>query len=299
VRDDTRNYVVVGAFVVAMLVALVVWIALLSGRTGPTDRYTIVYRSVLGLKEGVEILFEGYRVGRIEAIGPIDRDGRRRYRVEIAIARGWPIPEDTRARIATGLFSAPVIDLRAGRSETLLEPGSEIRGEEAADVFAAVNEMASQVNDLLEESVAPMLEEVARGAPEIVHNLESFSLELNRAMEQVREVLDPRNVEAVSSILANLDEVSSRTARLVSDLGETRRQLGSVIEQVDGLLDEERGALGGAAADLDHSLAAVARHIDAITANLEVTTRNLAEFSQQLRANPGVLIRGREAGQAP
>lgn len=295
-RDDTRNYVVVGAFVVAMLAALVVWIALISGRTGATDPYYIVYRSVLGLKEGVEILFEGYPVGLIEGIEPIDRDGRRSYRVDIAVKRGWPIPEDTRARIATGLFSAAVIDLQTGSSPTLLAPGSEIRAEEASDVFAAVNELASKVNRMLEDEIQPMLQEVARGAPEIVKNLEQFSLELNRALAQVHEVLEPENVAHVSSILGNLDDVSGRTATLVAELGETRELLDSVIQKVDVLLDEEDGALGTAAADLDKSLSAVARHIDAITANLEVTTRNLSEFSGQLRANPGVLIRGRETG---
>ncbi len=39
-REDTRNYVIVGTFVLAMLVALIVWIALLSGRTGATDPST-------------------------------------------------------------------------------------------------------------------------------------------------------------------------------------------------------------------------------------------------------------------
>ena len=50
-----------------------------------------------------------------------------------------------------------------------------------------------------------------------------------------------------------------------------------------------------AMAELNHSLAAVSRHIDAISANLEVTTRNMSEFSQHIRDDPSLLIRGREA----
>ncbi len=38
-RDERRNYLVVGAFVLAMFAALLVWIAVLSGRTGVTDSY--------------------------------------------------------------------------------------------------------------------------------------------------------------------------------------------------------------------------------------------------------------------
>ena len=53
-REDTRNFVVVGTFVITMLVALITWIALLSGRTGATDDYHIVYDNVMGLKTGVQ-----------------------------------------------------------------------------------------------------------------------------------------------------------------------------------------------------------------------------------------------------
>ena len=46
-------------------------------------------------------------------------------------------------------------------------------------------------------------------------------------------------------------------------------------------------------ADLQHSMDSVARHIDAINTNLEATTRNMTEFTRQLREDPSVVIRGR------
>jgi phospholipid/cholesterol/gamma-HCH transport system substrate-binding protein len=36
----------------------------------------------------------------------------------------------------------------------------------------------------------------------------------------------------------------------------------------------------------------VAQHIDAVAQNLEGTSRNMAEFSRRLKANPGLLLRG-------
>ena len=53
--SDRRNYVVVGGFVLAMAAALTLWITLLTGRTGPTDDYTVVYENVNGLKAGTRI----------------------------------------------------------------------------------------------------------------------------------------------------------------------------------------------------------------------------------------------------
>jgi phospholipid/cholesterol/gamma-HCH transport system substrate-binding protein len=43
----------------------------------------------------------------------------------------------------------------------------------------------------------------------------------------------------------------------------------------------------------------VALRADAIAHNLEATTRNMNEFSQQIRENPGLIIRGRSAADEP
>ena len=39
----------------------------------------------------------------------------------------------------------------------------------------------------------------------------------------------------------------------------------------------------------------MSRHIDAIASNLEDTTRNAKEFSEQIRKDPSVILRGRNA----
>ena len=150
-RNDRRNYVIVGTFVIAMAVALVAWIALMTGRTGATDPYHVVYTNVTGLKAGTRILFEGFPVGLIDGIRPEDRDGRRVFRIDVSIERGWPIPEDSVATIATGLFSAAVLDVQGGESDTLLEPGAQIPSQEPADVFAAVNTAADRLTATLDD----------------------------------------------------------------------------------------------------------------------------------------------------
>ena len=40
-RDARRNYFVTGVFVLSMLMVLVLWLALLAGRTGASDRYEV------------------------------------------------------------------------------------------------------------------------------------------------------------------------------------------------------------------------------------------------------------------
>ncbi len=104
-RDDTRNYIVVGTFVLAMGVALILWIALLSGGTGATDSYSMRYANVTGLDEGTQILYEGYPVGLIEQVSRVSDERDPHFRVDVAIQRGWRIPDDSVAEIkASGLL---------------------------------------------------------------------------------------------------------------------------------------------------------------------------------------------------
>jgi len=67
-KEANRNYIAVGAFVLSMLAAVVLWFAALSGLAVSTDQYYILWDNVMGLKPGTQILFEGYQIGLIENI---------------------------------------------------------------------------------------------------------------------------------------------------------------------------------------------------------------------------------------
>lgn len=286
-RDDKRNYVVVGVFVIAMVIASIAWMLKVTGRTGPTEEYTVVFDNVSGLKTGVEILFEGYPVGLINDIEPIDRDGQRLFRVDVAVDRGWPIPQDSQATVTSGLFSSSVIDIKGGSSAQLLQPGSEIPSMTPQDIMATVNTVANRVTTVLDS--------VADKIPSVMDDVDRLTTELNVAVDSINMMLAPENAERVTNILKHVDGLTGDANELLAGLGGTRRRVDGLIDKLNGLLDEESGDVAEAMAELKHSLAAVSRHIDAIAANLEVTTRNMNEFSKQIRDDPSLLIRGREA----
>ena len=68
-----------------------------------------------------------------------------------------------------------------------------------------------------------------------------------------------------------------------------------MLTTVDTLIDDHKDDVGHSLVDLHASLETVSRHIDAIANNLEGATRNFNEFSGQIREDPSVLLRGREA----
>jgi phospholipid/cholesterol/gamma-HCH transport system substrate-binding protein len=286
-RDDKRNYVIVGVFVIAMVVTLVVWVMKVSGRTGATDDYFIVFDNVSGLKSGVEILYEGYPVGLISRIAPLDQDGRRRFQVDVAVREGWPIPEDSRATVTSGFFSAAVIDIEGGDAPQTLAPGSEIPSLAAQDIMQVVNSAASRLTTLLDS--------VADKIPSVMGDVERLGQELNVAADSINVMLAPENAQRVTSIIRNVDDLTSDANESLAGLAETRTRIDNLVDKLNDMLEAESGDVAEAVAELKHSLAAVSRHIDAIAANLEVTTRNLSEFSQHIRDDPSLLIRGREA----
>ncbi|MBI3113149.1 MAG: MCE family protein, partial [Rhodospirillales bacterium] len=67
-RSSKINYLLVGVFVIGMVVALVVSVALLTGRTGATDLYYSYYENVTGVKFGTQVVYEGYPIGQVEQV---------------------------------------------------------------------------------------------------------------------------------------------------------------------------------------------------------------------------------------
>jgi len=300
-KNDQRNYIVVGVFVVAMIAGLILWIALLSGATGATDSYRTRYDSVLGLSAGgTQVFINCFQIGKVESIERAEDGAEKLFVLEVSLRQGWKIPDDSRAEItAAGLLSTNVVNIRRGSSTTYLEPGDEIRSLEAANLMAELSDTAAGFNQFLKETLKPQIETIVG--------------DLQETMNQVNEVLSKENTGRVSSILQNLDDVSAEVKGLTDGLGTTRENLDGTIQKVskaidqvsnlladvDQLVEANKDDLSASMTDLHESLEALARHTEAIASNLEAATRNANEFSQQLREDPSVLLRRRETASEP
>jgi phospholipid/cholesterol/gamma-HCH transport system substrate-binding protein len=87
-RDQRLNYVAVGIFTLAMLVATIGSMAILSGRTGETDAYHLIMDNVADVKFGTQVRYEGYPIGQVEQVVPFAENRRMRFRIDIAIEHG-------------------------------------------------------------------------------------------------------------------------------------------------------------------------------------------------------------------
>jgi phospholipid/cholesterol/gamma-HCH transport system substrate-binding protein len=298
-KEANRNYIAVGAFVLSMLVAVVLWFAALSGLAVSTDRYYILWDNVMGLKPGTQILFEGYQIGLIEKIerSPEADSGGPNYRVEIEVDKDWPIPESAVAETtAPSFLAALVVNINAGDSDAILEPGSVIRSKEQGDLLSAAGDAMSKISEVL-DFMKPRIEEITNSVSTVLsdENAKQIQSMLETMNERVGDLLSAENAEQVGIILTNLSNVSQDMSDLTNGLQVTKIQVDDILGTIEGLIDSSSGEIGHSLVDLHASLEAVSRHIDAIARNLEDTTRNANEFSEQIREDPSVLVRGRDA----
>lgn len=294
-RRDTVNYVLVGAVVVAALALLLVGLALISGRGFATNDYVVVYRDVTGLRTGAPVFYQGYRVGQVGAVTPQHGADGTRYKVALEVRRDWPIPKDSVARLqSSGLLADVAVGIREGASRDLLASGAELQGEEGANVFVAMNELASEVSTLTRTQISPLIQTLSQrvdsitgaidqSTPRILEETRSLLDRVNRASDALNDVLKPENRAAVAS---TLNEVS----KLSRELRKTRETLDGALGDVAGIAKDNRADLRRSVEDITGALQALSSRMDVIMHNLESASRYVNEFSREIRQHPNRLI---------
>lgn len=328
-RSSRLNYVVVGGFVLAMIAALVVTAALLTGRTGATDTYYAVYQNIAGVKFGTQVLFEGYPIGQVEAVAPEPSEGGMRFRVVLEVTEGWRIPIDSVAEIAApGLLAAVTVSIHAGTNPLALRPGSEIKARQSRNIFAMLSSVASDVTALSEQSLKPLLEnlnhtvqmvgvmlegdvrelvgeltrlttDLAERTPRIADKIEVVADSLNRSSGELEALLKPENRQKLEGMLDDMDSAAANFAEISAVLQATLGKLDRLIVETGGLVANNKEGVQKSLSDLRYVTDSVSRHIDSINLNLEGAARNMYEFSRQIRQNPGLLLGGQpQKGEA-
>ena len=321
-RNNKLNYVIVGSFVLAMIFGLIFSIAMLTGRTGATDKYFAVYRNVTGVKFGTQVLYEGFPIGQVEEVTPVAEGSKMSFRVDFTVVEGWRIPEDSVAKIAApGLLSAITLSLNAGKSEKMLEPSSQVSGLEAANVFAVVSSVADQISMLAEKdirpllnNISPLLESITKPSdsfgeilagdgsilvsdlvdltgelgdriPRIAGDIEQITTRINDSTKELSTLLTEKNRKQIESLIENMDTAAANFTDLSGNLD-------GLIKDLNSVVTDNKSNIDASVVDVRYVTGAWARHIDALNQNMEATSRNMYEFSRQIRLNPGLLLGG-------
>lgn len=331
-KRDNINYLLVGSFVLAMGVALVVLLFAVSGRSGPTDTYYVVYENVAGLNFGTGVFFEGYRIGQVEAVMPQPDASGMRYKLELSVRSGWKIPSDSVAAVAaSGLISAVTIDIRQGQSSTVLKPGDVIVGRAQTDLFSVLNQAASDFRTLSQDGLMPVLKNLdsritavtdeilqfrhddltplvtmlhERLDKEVLGGTIAIIKQLDESARGLQAMFSTTNQQRVTDILTHVDGVAINLNELITQVESSRAEADQLLAALNDLVvnnrDEVSAGVDAARVsmrELQVALKSVNEHLGQILVNLEGGTRNMNEFARIIRANPARLLRNAESAE--
>lgn len=293
-KRDSINYVLVGAAVLVAFGLLLATLLVITGRGGKATEYHVFYDNVTGLGFGAPVFYEGYRIGQVSDITP-QRNGRTRYRVELALRSDWPIPADSVAQLqSSGLLADVSVGIREGKSRKVLEPGAEIAGAAGGDIFLAMNELAGELTVLTRDRVKPLVESLAtrldsitatvdENLPALVDESRGLMARLNRAADGVNELVGEPNRKAIADSLRDVRQVAA-------ELRTTQARADALLLSLNETVAENRPELRQTVLDLQQTVGAIAQRIDAITHHLESSSRNIDEFAREIRRNPNRLL---------
>lgn len=293
-KRDRINYVLVGAGVLVALALLLATLFAITGRGGDHVGYFIYYDNVTGLQHGAPVFYEGYRIGQVDSIEP-ERNGKTRYRVNVDVREDWGIPNDSVARLqSSGLLADMSIGIREGDSKQMLQPGAQIKGLGGGDLFAAMNDLAGELTVLTRDRIRPLIDTLAQridsitgtvddNLPEIVAQTRELMIKLNTAAANVNDIVGGANKQAIAHALADIRNVAD-------ELDETKARADQLLTSLNATVDENRPEIRQVVLDLQDTVGAIATRIDAITHHLESSSRNIDEFSREIRRNPNRLL---------
>ena len=292
------NYVIIGIFVTAMVIVSAGSVALLTGRTGPSERYFVMLDNVSDVKYGTQVRYEGYPIGQIEGITPIIDGPGMKFRLDVSLRRGWRIPSDSVARVGNSNFlAAKTLDISSGQSPAIVEVGQQIASEPAIDVLAIITETAGEFAALSRGRIAPLLATLQSLAatiegdvPRISAELIAFTEGLNETLNPVQQILSDANLLAVDNIVRNVEETAITMNGIGRDLTETLVKVDNLAANLDRLIEDNKDGVDQSLKDVRYTLSAIASTVGSMVHNLDGTARNMNEFSRLIRQNPGLLL---------
>jgi phospholipid/cholesterol/gamma-HCH transport system substrate-binding protein len=280
---ETRaNYVAVGAFVLACILALVITMLWLAGfqYSHEYEYYqTNFHGAVTGLAKGTSVRYNGIEVGRVADLG-FDPNDPQNVIVTMQIQPGLGIRTDSVSSIEPmGLTGGDYVEISGGSKD-------------AAVLTAQPGEKYPVI-----KSAPSALQQLTRGAPELL-------AKLNNIADRLTAVLSDENQQHLSHVLVNLDKTTTTLAARSGDLDATLANLHTASDGLPAVVadaDTSVKKLGRLADDSDtfvHSQGL--SELTGLIADTRRTVSSLDRLASQLNRQPTKLIFGdRRKGYTP
>lgn len=268
--------------------------------------YHAVYVDVAGINDATPVLFHGFKVGQVvgtEMIG----DGSGRIAVTMQIDEGkLRLTKDTRAELFNADFFTRAVRIELGTSPELAQRGDTLKGGAELSIGDAVSSQIDPLKRKAEgmlvsvDSVLTALQLVlnpnARGDIDASFTNLRATLENINSTTQRLDGLIAKETSTISSILGNLDKVSTNFAAHDEELGHIFTNLDSAtaalangrLERMMADLESTSGELRSTMAKINGGEGTLGKLMsdDSLYVNLNSATRELDLLLEDVRLNP-------------
>lgn len=275
-KKDKVNYLMVGLFVLASLLLLFYLLFQITGMQSGEDNYFVNFKNVTGIKQGSSVTYGGYKIGQIESIKPIFDKGKTQYQLKLNVQPDWKIPEDSIAEVAmSGIISDKQIEITEGNSNVFLQKGSLINSKKSIDIMMMANTLASDMSSLMNNVSDDVL---------------LLLKKLNVSADQVASILSDENRDHLNRTFKNADDATAHMVVLSKDFNLIRIQLDVLINKSMTMLDDNEEGIRDTVVSLKSTMDVVSENLHSILYNLDASSRNMNEFTRQIRDNPSVIL---------
>ena len=306
-----KEQAAVGLFVIIAAGLLLAVVFLMTGVIGSAaaNEYTASFNFAGGLEPGATVRFKGGpKIGRVEQLR-IDPQDPQKIEVKFSAKNGTPVKTDSVVRIyALSALGENYLEVGAGTNSAPVAPsGTRLPSKDyfgIGDLSEKLGELAPQADQLLAE-----LKNRATELKETIVRVNDLLNQQNRAniqasLGEVRGMLE-ENRPVVKKTLSNAEAASAKIAPLMEDFKKAIADADRTVNNVDALLGENRAdvreavkqlktALASADAltsQLNRTLVTNSDNIDEMLENMRLTTQNLKQFTDTIKARPASLIR--------
>ncbi len=238
--NNSKQYVIIGAFVIFSLTAMIVigiWLAFGLDDTKYNTYLAVFNESVDGLQLNSDVKFNGVSVGKVSAIN-INKKNPSSVDVELQIQEGTPITTSTYATLMsqgiTGLsyvglqtkYRRPPIQLLTPTSSP---PYTEIVTKPSilSNITQQIEKVSTDIGDISNSVAKIVNNENSQKVNDIITNFANITQTIANNDKNIQQSFDNLN-----KILANVSDSSDQFNEMVGNINDTAKSVSIVGEQV-------------------------------------------------------------------
>jgi phospholipid/cholesterol/gamma-HCH transport system substrate-binding protein len=212
--DTKINFFKIGIFILIftlMLLGVIFWLGKYGFEKKKFDEYSIYFKeSVSGLNVGSAIKYKGFEVGNVNEI-KINPNNSEEIELNILIQKGTPIKEDNYAILGNlGITGLKYIELKGGTNDSALLKENEF----------GIKIIQSKTSDLVS----------------LFDSTQDITQEFMLVLNQIKKVLDDKNIDKFSKILSKSENSASNIEQLSEYLVKNEKKIDLLLKDISTLV---------------------------------------------------------------